>query len=244
MIKPSACGSPDNALLQDLLDGSLDPTTAGRVSGHAAMCEVCGAELGELRAIDRALRSAHLTPTEVVEAGWGDVPAADPHLALCSACREEVAAVRGARPEEGGRSRQPPRGWAAPLALAATVVLAVGLVIRDRSAPPSEGGQSGPSTRRGEVVQIGGLTPRGEISRAAAELVFSWQGSPESRYSVSFFSVAGRRLIRLEVTGTRVALSADDRARLQSEPAFFWKVEATVAGAPGTSSLERVAWRP
>ena len=238
MTTHPACAAPEQSLLQDLHDGALDPATARQVSDHAATCPHCGPELMDLREFEAAMGSAHLSSDEVVEAAWGGRLATEPHLLLCSKCRDEVGAIRTARVDAGSGEAKRRIRWAVPLALAATVVVALGLVSSRRP-----GDESGPSTFRGEGLQIRGLVPQGEIPRSATELVFSWQGVADARYSVSFFSVDGRPLVSLLVTGPRAAVSGDDRAKLEAEPAFFWKVEALGADAVA-SPLERITWRP
>ena len=238
MTTHPACAAPEQNLLQDLVDGALDPTTARQVSDHAATCGHCGPELSDLREFEAAMRSAHLSSDEVVEAAWGGRSATEPHLLLCSKCRDEVAAIRTARVDAGSGEAKRRARWAVPLALAATVVVALGLVSSRRSDD-----ESGRSTFRGEGLQIRGLVPQGEISRTAADPVFSWQGVADARYSVSFFSVDGRPLVSLLVTGPRAAVSGDDRATLEAETSFFWKVEALGTDAVA-SPLERITWRP
>ena len=238
MTSHPACAAPDQCLLQDLHDGALDPATARQVSDHAAACAHCGPELMDLREFEAAMLSAHLSSDEVVEAAWGGRSANEPHLLLCSKCRDEVGAIRTARVDAGSGEAKRRTRWAVPLALAATVVVALGLVSSRRS-----GDESGPSNFRGEGLQIRGLVPQGEIPRSATELVFSWQGAADARYSVSFFSVDGRPLVSLLVTGPRAAVSGDDRAKLEAEASFFWKVEALGTDALA-SPLERITWRP
>lgn len=235
MTSPTSCPAPEQGLLQDLLDGVLDEATARRVTDHAATCAECGPELLDLREFEAVMRSAHLSSDEVVEAAWGGGAAAEPHLLLCSTCRDEVASVRAARADAVVKAGT---NWTIPLALAAALVVALGLISLNRPAD-----EAGPSTIRGEGLQIRGLVPQGDIPRSATELVFSWQGVADARYSVSFFSVDGRPLVSLLVTGPRAAVSGADRAKLEAETAFFWKVEALGADAVA-SPLERITWRP
>ena len=238
MTTHPACAAPEQNLLQDLVDGALDPTTSRQVSDHAATCGHCGPELSALRDLEATMGSAHLSSDEVVEAAWGGRSANEPHLLYCSKCRDEVATIRTARMDAGSGEAKRRIRWAVPLALAATVVVALGLVSSRRP-----GHESGRSTFRGEGLQIRGLVPQGEIPRSATEVVFSWQGAADARYSVSFFSVDGRPLVSLLVTGPRAAVSGDDRAKLEAEASFFWKVEALGTDALA-SPLERITWRP
>ncbi len=234
-----ACAAPEQNLLQDLHDGALDPATARQVADHAATCAHCGPELSDLREFDAAMRSAHLSSDEVVEAAWGGPSATEPHLQLCMKCRDEVAAIRTARVDAGSDSRERRTSWAVPLALAATVVIGVGLALqREPNRPPD-------ATTRGEILKIDGLSPQGEVSRAASEMAFAWRGQADGRYALLFFTEDGRPLARTETLGTRYVVPPAERSRLEALPVFFWKVESLAGPGVGPDSqLVRVSWAP
>lgn len=243
MTTHPACAAPEQSLLQDLHDGALDATTTRQVTDHAATCAHCGPELLDLREFQAAMRAAHLSSDEIVEAAWGGRSATEPHLLLCAKCRDEVGAIRTARLDAGGDSTERRTRWAVPLALAATVVIGVGLTLMREPNRPS-GSRQEPATR-GEALRIDQLSPQGEVPRGLPDLAFAWQGAADGRYAVLFFTEDGRSLARAETLGTRYVLRPEERSRLEALPVFFWKVESLGGPEVGPDShLVRVSWAP
>ena len=232
------CPAEESRYLGDLLDGSLEGASRALVLAHVRSCAVCGIELATSRGLKRVFDAAHLTRDEVVAAAWDGARDHAAHLDECVTCRNEVFAIRAARPVDAVRGAR-----SFPTALAAVLVAGLGLTMARRS-PRVEPPESPASGLRG-FGRIEAMTPQGSIPRDTRDLTFSWSGREGETYLVRFFSEDGQPLTQVEATGTRVALGAKDRARLEAQPVFFWKVEprAVDRGAEG-SPLIRVVWAP
>ena len=205
---------------------------------------------------ERLMRAIHLTSTEVVDVAWAEPSALSSqntaaHLVVCPSCQAEVAAVRNARPAEiVPFVPETKRFWKRvgpswlPPALAATLLVGLsGALLRQVSRTTTPEGVA--SSSRGTALQIEGLMPTGEAVRESKDLEFSWSGDPRGRYGVTFMAEDGDLISHLEITGLRLRLRAEDRAKLESEPVFFWKVDPLDnAGAVSGSRILRVAWRP
>ncbi|ANM30027.1 hypothetical protein ABI59_11265 [Acidobacteria bacterium Mor1] len=113
-------------LLADWRAGHLDPSTAGEVSQHAENCSICR-PLVEVYDLVRAPARArtHLAAERLVDIALGrdPLPEEQEHLALCSACNEQIDQVRAA---EASR-RVPPRRKQRRTRLAATLAAAAAL---------------------------------------------------------------------------------------------------------------------
>lgn len=252
MNSETTCTAAEHALLQDFGDALLDAHTAARVAEHVRACASCARELQDLRAFEEAMRASHLTSEDVVEIAWTGTPGegAQKHLEMCSVCRGDVEAVRAARrleeeavvPMPGRRLRL---GYI-PLALAATIVIGVGLALFREPGSFSPGpNQGGTSATRGDLSPIVGLAPHGDVSRGLGDLKFSWHGLPGARYAVLFFTEEGRPLARAETRGPQYSLEPEVRAKLESEAVFFWKVATLGDLSSGPESqLVRVSWKP
>lgn len=252
MSNQNSCGAVEHELLADLVDGSLDAQSASSVNAHLTTCPSAQVELSELRALHAAAFGNHLETSEIVSFAWDGVPPGETHLEFCSTCREEVEAVRAARPPQEASAevwaqpeRRPVRS-APPLlfwqgAIAAVLVAGVGIVLLSR--PGAKDPSLAPSVNRG-VDTIDNLQPAGSVARGAKELVFSWGGPRDLRYGLSFLSADGRLIRRVETLGNRWTLTGAHLELLERESEFFWKVEALDAGAMPAEKVTRVAWQP
>ena len=250
MTVPIECSAPEHELLPDYVDRALDKAAKKRFASHLSGCAACQTELREIVAFEAAMRASHLTRDEVLEAAWTGLSSVDGHLATCPTCRFEVDAIRKARPAPIGAWA---RVWRAPVPLALAALLVIGLGIgtgtvflRSRGAglaPPNGAAPTGtlsPSIPRGIGAPVSGLQPSGVLPLDLATLTFSWNGPPRGPYVVSFVTLEGRLIHRVNVEGRRLVLPEADRKRLAQEPAFFWQVEAMGSGG---SASARVAWR-
>lgn len=238
MISETHCPAEESRHLEDLLDGSLAGAPRATVLAHARGCAVCGVALSSGLGLRRVLDAAHLTRDEVIAAAWDGARDHAAHLDECAACRSEVFAIRAARPVDVGRDAR-----FLPTALAAVLVAALGLMMA-RLSPRAVPATHAPSNLRGSA-RLEAMTPQGSLARDVRDLTFTWRGREGETYILRFFAEDGRPLGRIEAVGTRVVLGAQDRARLEAQPVFFWKVEprALDRGVEG-SPLIRVVWTP
>ena len=241
--------------LDDFADGLLDAESAKVVAGHLESCPACRHELEWLRRFERTARNSHLSSAEIVEEAWSGQAVNESHLLDCLACREEVQAVHAAIPGEGPRlvksaplsARAWTRSWIAP-AIAASLLFGFGIILfigRGAALGPSSRTSLDPSTTRGLAAEVQGLAPSGELPRGRDGLAFSWNGKAGARYAVLFFAGDGRVIARAEASGTRLVAGPELRAKIESEPEFFWKVDPLEGDASTSGSrLTRIAWQP
>lgn len=118
--------------LSALLDGELEGDDLKEVEEHIASCDACSAELEQMRKVDRFTALAE--PPHISDAEW-DVSWADISTRLSIA-------------------RRPISIWkiAAPLSVAAAVLIAVVLIFVIASSPPAEIEAEGPDMAIHEVA--------------------------------------------------------------------------------------------
>lgn len=121
-----------------LRDGTLPPAALAEVGRHAATCEACGKEVGEMISLGRMTRdlrtqieadgeSEHLTDDELMACADG-TSSDDAHLQECDVCRGEVDELIRWR-----SAARPRRRWI-PYAIAASLAaIALMISMRDRS---------------------------------------------------------------------------------------------------------------
>ena len=147
------------------------------------------------------------------------------HVMSCADCRAEFDLLRSielAGAEAGGAAR-PGRRWLAPVALAASVLLAV---VIGRYAlpgtPPSD------LVRSGEEERLTLLAPPTQAT-AGAPLLFAWHPVPgASRYRLEVMDTAGEVVLEAETADTALLLKG--AAELQPG-SYQWWVGATAADA-------------
>jgi hypothetical protein len=160
------------------------------------------------------------------------------HVMTCNQCRRELAllqAVEAAGAAMERPSRQQPKIWDRwkPLALAASVLLAVGLGLAVRQRSSSED-----ITRGGESIQL--LAPPSEVA-PGEPLVFVWHSlAGARRYRVEILDRADAVIFTAETPDTTMPVSAD---RLRPGGDYRWWVRDATPGAQRSSPLRRLRMR-
>ena len=165
------------------------------------------------------------------------------HTMSCAECLRELDLLRAIEKSGAGMassatsSARTMPSWrrAVPLALAASLVLAVSLVVRDR-----EAADSGIDRTRGTDAQLVVHAPRDmEIGRADS-LVIAWRPEPgATRYTVEVLDDAGRAVLTGTTTDTVIVVRND--GRMLPGRAYQWWVRAFGAsGAQASSPLGRL----
>jgi hypothetical protein len=183
------------------------------------------------------------------------------HVMSCDACRRELDLLRaiemaGARTTGApgaAHSRDRPAAavvvpWkrVVPLALAASLLLAVGVGVRDRFGARDRG----PDVVRGAGDDGGGeltlLAPAAGASVAAgAPVVFAWRPDPDARrYVVEVLDADGRAVVSDTTADTTFALR-DPSSRLTAGAEYRWWVRTVgaTAGAQRASAARPLAVR-
>jgi hypothetical protein len=156
------------------------------------------------------------------------------HVMRCAECRRELDLLRtveragvesGAAGRAGGR-----RGWLMPAALAASVLLAVGVgrtVLRSGVDDTTRGDGHGAV----ELVQPGREATAGDV------LTFSWRAVPgASRYELELLDAGGGVLASAATTDTTASPAA---ARALPPGDYRWWVRATTSDARSLRSAPR-----
>jgi hypothetical protein len=155
------------------------------------------------------------------------------HVMSCGDCRTELDLLRtveeaGQRP--GAVAAPGRRRWAMPAALAATLLLAVGLgrlVLK-----PAEDTVRSGDTRRVELVAPGAEVPAG------SPVSFAWRPvEGASRYRLEVLNPSGDLAIEAETHDT--ALTSDSAARLAPGSYQWWVIALSPAPGP-RSELRRL----
>jgi hypothetical protein len=161
------------------------------------------------------------------------------HAMSCGDCMRELellrviekAGTRMSGTSAAGR-REPVRSWrrAVPLALAASAVLAVSLVVRGRS----DDGGAGDPMRGGDSAAIALHTPRTSELRNNDSLYVAWQPvSGATRYVVEVLDTDGRAVLADTTSDTTLVLRGLDRLAGRD---YRWWVRAFGAGGVQRSS--------
>jgi hypothetical protein len=155
------------------------------------------------------------------------------HVMSCGECRSELEllrAVEEAGPRAGAASAPPRRRWMIPAALAATLLLAVGI---GRAALRS----SDDTVRSGEAAPVELIAPGAEVA-AGGPVSFAWrpvQGA--SRYRLEVLNASGELAIEVETRDT--AITSDSAARLAPGDYRWWVIALSPAPGP-RSELRRL----
>jgi hypothetical protein len=170
---------------------------------------------------------SHLSTDDVAAAVDGRLPpgrraSIEAHLAICAACRAEVASVSAmvdSAPAPTRRSRWP--ALASLVAVAAAMLLVLGPVTRrgvDRRVSPAD--QRGtPSSTEIAVISP---TSAGEIDRDSVR--FSWHRDEASTYRLFLTDSAGALLFNESTSDTVLGIPAS--VRLTPGAHYFWYVDA------------------
>ena len=157
MAENGSSGVPhvDEGTMHAWLDGALPADESRAVELHVASCETCAAAVAEARGLiaasTRILSALDDVPGGVVPASARPVPAA---------FDSQVSASRRARPARSMRAY-------VSIAAAAVVVVALGLVVREKSAPVTRAAPS-VAARAIDADIGGGVAPQPETSMASA----------------------------------------------------------------------------
>ena len=202
------CVTPEAMLALVRREGSEDERLA--TLDHVMACAACSRELELLRAIERA----------GAESGAADAvtPAAE---------REATADVVPIRP----RAR-PTWQRFVPLALAASLLLAIGVGVLQR-----DGGPGVEDVVRGDVVGVTLLAPAAEVARGAP-VTFAWRPVPDAvRYELELLDATGT-VVYSATTGDTTAMMGDAR-RLEPGGEYRWWVRGVDAGGAQRASAMR-----
>lgn len=149
------------------------------------------------------------------------------HVMSCAACRAELDLLRSierAGTETGAVRRGGHRSWLIPAALAATVLLGVGL---GRSALTGGGDEP---LRGDEDAAVAVTAPAAEAP-AGEPLTFAWRAVPNaSRYRVEVLAAGGDLAIEAETRDTAVTI--EGIRRLDAGDYRWWVVAMTPGPGP------------
>ena len=156
------------------------------------------------------------------------------HVMRCAECRREFELLRSverAGVESGAAGRASGRrAWLMPAALAASVLLAVGIgrtVLRS----------AGDDTTRGDGHGVVVLVQPGREAGAGEDLTFAWRAVPgASRYELELLDAGGGVLASAATTDTTVSPAA---ARSLPPGDYRWWVRATTPDARSFRSALR-----
>jgi hypothetical protein len=163
------------------------------------------------------------------------------HAMSCDACRRELDVLRaielageqsGVAPERAHARSSPSWRRVVPLAIAASLLVAVGLGVRDRGRgrpvdDVSRGASDGPAL----------VAPAAGDLATSAPIVFVWHSEPgASRYVLEV--LAGGRVVVSETTAD-TTLALGDVSRLTADSAYVWWVRAVGDGGAQRGSEVR-----
>ena len=164
------------------------------------------------------------------------------HVMACDACRREFDLLRSIEVagEEAAGARPPARGrlpfsWrhTIPYALAASLLVAIGLGVRDRGRVP-DGGE----IARGGSEGVTLLAPAATGVAAGAPLVFAWRPDPGARrYLLEVLDADGRAVVSESTSDTTFTLR--DASRLAPDRDYRWWVRAVGDGGARRASPVR-----
>lgn len=169
------------------------------------------------------------------------------HVLACAACRGEFELLRAielAGEQAGVVSAPARRSWAnrgwrqvAPLALAASVLLAVGVGVWQRV-----GRHEGPEVERGVPDAVTLVAPAADAT-ASAPVSFVWRAVPGARrYQLEVLDAGGTPVYALSTGDTVVTLP--DMRRLARGAEYRWWVRASDdAGFQRASPMRRLRMR-
>ncbi len=169
------------------------------------------------------------------------------HVMSCRACQHELdllRAIEGAGERTGGSSTAARRATRAlswrsivPLALAASLLIAVGIGVGDRF-----GGGEGDVTR-GEAGALAPIAPieAAEVA-AGGPIDFTWHPAPDARrYILEVLTPGGDVVLSRETSDTVVTVADTDALAPGAD--YQWWVRAVTAGGQRTSAVRRLRVR-
>ena len=165
---------------------------------------------------------------------------AEAHLAVCSACRDEVVSVRQTLASFQPAARRFPVPL--PLAAAAVLILAVGLPLaRMWKGTPDEIAVRQPGS--GAVQGVVAVEPAVGAVMATGSAQFVWRAAdPGSTFRFRIVDESGATVWSVETGDTAVSLPGD--VTLHSGVTYFWYVDALAAdGRSMTSGAQRFTVR-
>jgi hypothetical protein len=155
------------------------------------------------------------------------------HVMSCQDCRTELDLLRTveeAGVRAGAVSAPARRRWMVPAALAATLLVAVGLG-RVALRPADD------TARSGDTARVELVAPGAEVS-AGTPVSFAWRPvEGASRYRLEVLDEAGDLAIEAETHDT--AITSDSAARLAPGPYQWWVIALSPAPGP-RSELRRL----
>ena len=211
------CASPEAILALVRREGTEEARLA--TLDHVMSCSDCAREFELLRAIEDVGGSSVAAERGVVE----------------------PVATLGSAPERRGRllPDRAPAAWRryTPLALAASLVLALGLGIVWRESRPGNGG-----VMRGEAA-VTLIAPATEVRSSASGVPFVWRPVPGAvRYELELLDTAGGVTFSATTRDTTITLA--DGRRLAPDAEYRWWVRAIdAAGAQRSSAMRRLRVR-
>lgn len=165
----------------------------------------------------------------------GDRAEAASHLAACTECRAELAAVSrmvGSLPARRHRAVARPRVLALGAIAAAAAVLAVVTLQRT---DPVDTGASGLERRLPEpTTRVATISPAEGAAVDPRELVVSWHGSDGASYRVTLTDESGRMVWTTSTTETSARVPGNALGPTPSR--YYWYVDALLADGSSTSS--------
>jgi hypothetical protein len=175
-------------------------------------------------------RSTHVSPEAIASLVRGEGPESErlatlDHVMSCIDCRKDFDLLRAV--EQAGRLAEatratPRRAWLVPAALAASLLVAVGLGRMVMKPAPDD-------VTRGSEADVPTLLRPGAEAVAGDSITFVWSTAPGARkYTIELLDVGGGVVVREETADTTVTTS-----RTMALPAgdYTWWVRATTTDA-------------
>ena len=165
------------------------------------------------------------------------------HVMACAACRREFDLLRsielaGAESDSASVARRPPgRSWrhGAPFAIAAALLVAVGLGVRDRGRSRDDVARDDVTRGAGDGVTL--VAPATEIA-SGAPLVFVWHpDSGASRYLLEVLAADGSVVLSESTSDTTV--TPREATRLRPGVSYSWWVRSVGDGGTQRASSVR-----
>lgn len=209
-----------------LADAALSAEERARIEAHADVCPACGAE--------RTLARAFGAPTM-----------ASPEAQAITETLRARAPWRAneAKPDPRFETRRRMRRFAVavPFALAAAVVLGIGVVLQFGApgAPPVSAPGTG-AVMRGSTIDV--VAPAGDVGALPDEL--EWEPVPDAAsYRVAIIGVDGETLWQATVEEPPAAIPPETRANLHPSVRYRWQVEALDERGARIARSEATAFR-
>lgn len=203
------CPPPEALLAAEL--AALEPAARQRLEVHIRSCPACAAERRLAAAFD-----------EIREEDRADIDwLVDQLDRQPSASAIEIPETAQVVTIDRGRAQRAQTWW--PLALAATLILAVGLVFQLRPSRPGLPEQPETSIVRSGRLEL--LMPQGDIAGIPVQLM--WSGVEDAaRYRVTVKRPGGDVVWQQDVAAEAIEIEDSVRRSLQSAVVYSWVVEA------------------